>query len=291
MSALPEVTVVVAVRDGEATLDACLESLRRLDYPPELREVLVVDNDSKDRTPQILARHRDWIRIEHEPIRGVSAARNLGIRKAAHGVIAFTDADCEVDAGWLRALVRPLADPSVGIAGGLILAFESDGAVARYGEKIHDHRSAIEVYSPPYVISMSWASPRAVLEKAGAFDLELLRCEDVDLAFRILQAGYRFVFVREAVLRHRNETTLRALFREGFVHGSNGVRILKKHRELVRRSGHRRFDLRGWAGLVRNCARALARREDVDLACEAVFGLGKKIGKLAGSLRYGHVEL
>jgi GT2 family glycosyltransferase len=285
------VTVVVAVRDGEATLDACLESLRRLDYPTELCEVLVVDNASTDRTPEILERHRDWIRVERESVRGVSAARNRGIRMAAHGVIAFTDADCEVDPGWLRALVRPLEDPSVGIAGGLILAFESDGAVARYGERIHDHRLAIEVYSPPYVISMNWASPREVLERVGAFDVDILRVEDVDLAFRILRAGYHLVFVPEAIIRHHNETTLRGLFHEGFVHGSNGVRILKLHRGLVKESGHRRFDLRSWGALARRCARALAHREDIELTCQTVFELGKKLGKLAGSVRYGHVEL
>lgn len=291
MSTLPTVTVVVAVRNGEATLDACLESLRRLDYPPERLEVLVVDNASTDRTPEILERHRDWIRIEREPVRGVSAARNRGVRKAAFDVIAFTDADCEVDPGWLRALVRPLQDAAVGVSGGLILAFESDGAVARYGERIHDHRSAIEVYSPPYVISMNWASPRAVLEKCGLFDVGLLRCADVDLSFRILQAGYRFVFVPDAVIRHHNETTLRGLFHEGFVHGANGVRILKMHHELVEGRGHRRFDLRSWARLARRCASALAHRENFDLTCEAVFELGRKVGKLTGSIRYGHVEL
>ena len=108
--------------------------------------------------------------------------------------------------------------------------------------QIHDHRRAIEDLRPPYAITMSWASRREVLDELGGFDERFPRCQDVDLSYRVVQAGYRLAFVPEAVVYHRNEPTLPGLFREGFVHGFHGVRARKRHAEFLRRFGHGRVD-------------------------------------------------
>jgi mycofactocin glycosyltransferase len=283
-------SVIVPVRDGADTIDDCLASVLALSYPGPL-EVVVVDNGSRDGTAEALLRHGDRIAVVEEPRPGPAAARNAGLRRATGEVVAFTDADCVVEPDWLERLVAPLADPAVGIAGGRILARPPVGAVARFGEVIHDHRMAIEVYQPPYAITMNWASRRATLIELDGFDEGLRRCEDVDLSYRLVQAGYRLAYVAEAVVRHRNESTLPGLFEEGFLHGFYGVQATKRHDPFLRRFGHRAVNLQSWSAIGARLVDWARGHDRARSGCDAVFNSGKKAGKLAGSVRFGHVDL
>jgi len=288
---LPMVTVIVPVLNGAATLAQCLESLQRLDYPVERREIVVVDNGSTDGTDRVLAASSREIIVEHEARRGPGAARNRGLARAAGDIVAFTDADCTVDPAWLRKLIVPLQDRGVGISGGAIHAAEPSNAVQRFGDNIHDHRDAIEVCRPPYAITMNWASRREVIQDAGGFDPRFRRCEDVDLAYRLQQHGYRLAFVPDAVVYHRHVATLSALFGKGFAHGLHSVHALKAHRAFVRPFGHRQVNPRSYVELAAACGRALRRAHRPAAACECAFNVGKKLGKVAGSIRHAYVEL
>ena len=272
------VSVVVAGRNARSTVGACVASLLALDPAP--LEVLVVDNGSTDGTLEVLASYDGRITVLREGRRGPGAARNAGIAAARGEVVAFTDADCVVEPDWLGEIVGPLADPDVGVAGGTILAADPRDPIQRYGEAIHDHRAAIEAFDPPYAITMNWASPSALLEELGGFDPRFLRCEDVDLSYRVVQSGRRLAFAPGAIVHHHNERTLAGLAREGFAHGFHGVHARKRHDPFLRGLGHRRVDRRGYAALVRPASR-------MDLA----FKGGKKAGKLLGSVRYGHLDL
>src|SRR5207248_7261887 len=65
-------------------------------------EVIVVDDGSADDTRAILARFPD-VRAIHQPNRGLSVARNVGLRTATGAVVAYTDSDCYADPDWLRS--------------------------------------------------------------------------------------------------------------------------------------------------------------------------------------------
>lgn len=230
MPALPPAfSIVVPVFNGAATIAPCIESLLALDYAKDRYEIICVDNASTDDTAARLHGFLPHIRILREETRGAAAARNRGIREAAHEVIAFTDADCTVDPGWLRALATRIGEPGVGIVGGRIAALEGANAVERFGERIHDHRRAIEQLRPPYVITMNWASPRQLLLDVGLFDEALLRGQDTDLAFRIGAAGWRMVYVPDAIVRHVNERSLWGLFCEGWTHGRYAPLLRRRH--------------------------------------------------------------
>lgn len=286
----PSVSIIVPVLNGVSTIEPCLESLVAMDYPAARRQIIVVDNGSTDGTIQRLDAWRPRIAVEHEARRGPAAARNRGLAVAAGDVVAFTDADCVVDPGWLRALVAPLDQPQVAVAGGRILPLEPCGDIERFGATIHDHQEAIERGRPAYAITMNWASRRDVLTAIGGFDETFRRCEDVDLAYRLQRSGYTIVYVAEAVVYHRNETTLGGLFDEGFAHGFHSVHALKTHNDFVRPFGHRAINRASYAALAGTCARAF-RQGGTAERCACLFGVGKKLGKIAGSVRYAHVDL
>lgn len=126
-NALPSITVVVPSIVARADeLERCLSSLEALDYPG--LDVVLVDNrpvrPADDVLPGLLERH-PAVRSVHEPRPGISAARNAGVRAATGEVVAFTDDDVRVDAGWLTALGRRFsAQPDEVVVTGLVVPEE-----------------------------------------------------------------------------------------------------------------------------------------------------------------------
>jgi len=225
-----------------------------------------------------------------ETKRGPGAARNCGLRAAKHDVIAFTDADCVVDKDWLRHLVTPLQDPSVGIAGGKILARRPCSPIEAFSERLDDQENALKSRAF-YAITMNWASRLAVLQEVGLFDESFPRGEDSDLSYRVFLAGYRAAYTPDAVVYHRNPTTRWSLFIEGGQHGFASVRLSKKHAITRRQLGYRRIYPRTYLALLQQLAALCAGRDRSFALCFLAFNGGKKIGKLLGSIQFGYLEL
>lgn len=279
---LPDVSVIVAIYNAQETLRACVESLLQLAYPRRHLELLCVDNASTDATASILAEYRSGLTTVREPRRGPAAARNRGLFQARGDVVAFTDSDCVVDRDWLAHLIGPLGDPTVGVVGGKILSRRPGNAVERFGEQIHDHDRALNAFAPPYAITMNWASRRDVLATVGVFNEDLLRCSDVDLSYRMVQAGYRLVYAAKAVVYHRNERTAWGLMHEGYVHGFHAVEVRALHAGFLQ--GVRAARLDGRRSLTDSARRSqrVPQRWEARL-CWSLFNLGKRVGHLHGS--------
>ncbi len=279
----PDATVVVAAYNAAETIVPCLMSLLALHGLHRGAEIIVVDNHSTDRTRALVEQFAGQVRLLSEPVRGAAAARNTGIRAARGHVVAFTDADCVVEPAWLAALVAPLETPGVGIAGGPILSRHGANRIERFGEQIHDHRRAIEVEEPPYAMTANWASRRDLLLAVGLFDHQLVRGQDVDLAWRIHRAGHRLVYVPDAIVRHRNERTIWGLMHEGYTHGWHGVRLGHKHgadwpnaRRRAGRSGRR---------LVDSFRQAMWAPDPVEGVLGLLFNAGKSLGEIVALTR------
>ncbi|MDH3522879.1 MAG: glycosyltransferase family 2 protein, partial [Acidobacteriota bacterium] len=114
MSDRPVVSVVVPFFNNKRHIAACIESLlgqREVGGPYEL---ILIDNRSTDGSASIVAGFSGLTLLD-EQTPGAYAARNTGIRAARAPLIAFTDADCVVDADWLRAIRDGMREPSIGI--------------------------------------------------------------------------------------------------------------------------------------------------------------------------------
>jgi GT2 family glycosyltransferase len=277
------VSVIVAVFNGAASIEPCIRSILDQDYLGERMELIVVDNASTDETAVILDRYKSDIRVLQVSRPGSAAARNAGIRAARGQLIALTDADCIVDRDWLTHLLPPLTDETVGIVGGRILARRPCNRIELFGERIHDHRRAIEEFIPPYAATGNWASRASVIHRVGLFDETLLRGQDVDLAYRMQQSGYRLVYSSEAKVYHLNERSFGGLFREGFVHGHHNLRVHRKHQAFLR--------YRPWTYMAsilrrlgRNAVGCLRNPESFESLCAVVFESGKLVGHLTGEL-------
>ena len=122
----PRVSVIIAARDEEEQIGACLESIAGLTYPQEQLEIIIVDDRSTDRTPEIVssfsARHAHirMLRIgtETEFPPGKTYAVMSAIDISGGEILMFTDADCRVPPTWVENTVTYYSDPSIGVVAG-----------------------------------------------------------------------------------------------------------------------------------------------------------------------------
>jgi glycosyltransferase involved in cell wall biosynthesis len=103
----PFVSVVIPAFNEEKHIRSCIQSVISNHYPADLREVIVVDNGSTDRTVEIA---KDCgAEVLEMPGASLGKIRNEGARRAKGSVIAFIDADCTADQSWIRSGVFSLS--------------------------------------------------------------------------------------------------------------------------------------------------------------------------------------
>src|SRR5687768_3731828 len=123
MGDYPFISVVVPVWNASEVIGKCLSAIGAQSYPRDRFEVLVVDNGSTDATPNIV-RSFSFAILLHEPRIGAYYARNCGLKNAQGEYVAFTDADCIPDPGWLaQATETACRRPGFGILAGRIDLF------------------------------------------------------------------------------------------------------------------------------------------------------------------------
>ena len=136
MKSLPFISIVIPVYNDEKNICKLIESLKEMNYPKELIEIIVVDNNSNDRTKYFLKKYNIKYFKENK-IQSSYAARNKGIENASGEIIAFTDSDCIVTTNWLKegvnALIKCGADL---VAGKVQFYFSKNGSAAEYYDSI-----------------------------------------------------------------------------------------------------------------------------------------------------------
>jgi cellulose synthase/poly-beta-1,6-N-acetylglucosamine synthase-like glycosyltransferase len=119
MAFRPTVSILIAVYNGEEFMAKKLESLLALDYPADLREILVLSDGSTDATDAIAQTFADkgvrLLRVAHD---GKASALNAGLGQAKGDILFFTDVRQALDVHALSHLVANFADPSVGAVTG-----------------------------------------------------------------------------------------------------------------------------------------------------------------------------
>lgn len=132
MDLTPTVSVITPTLNAAAVLEACLRSVRQQDYPLPALEVIVADGGSTDGTRAIAARYAD--RLVENPLRTGEAGKAAGLRVATGELVALIDSDNILpDAGWLRRMVAPFADPQIVAAEPWAFTWRrEDGVLTRY---------------------------------------------------------------------------------------------------------------------------------------------------------------
>lgn len=242
---LPSVSVVVCAYNAGGTLRECLESLMHLDYPDF--EVILVDDGSKDNTPQIAADYPE-VKYIRQTNHGLSYARNVGAEHSGGEIVAYTDADCVADEDWLRCLMQAMRDQAVPAIGGPNITPHSDGwsalcVASSPGNPSHvmfDDRYA------EHIPGCNMAFRRNVLHELGGFDAQFRAAgDDVDFCWRILDHGGAIGYAPGAFVWHHRRETVKAYLKQQIGYGRAEAILHFMHPHRFSLLGHC-----GWHGRI-----------------------------------------
>jgi GT2 family glycosyltransferase len=257
---IADVTVLIPVRDRAVELERCLAAVGRA------CRVIVVDDGSADPGAIAAVAASHGASLVRRPVSGgPAAARNTGLAAVRTGVVAFLDSDCVPPAGWIESLSAHLADPAVGavaprvigpsVAGPVVPGQPDPGqsgtrqyAAGRSSAGLSSARryaarcgsldlGAGEARVQPmtkvaYVPTAALVVRRSALDSIGAalaFDPALRYGEDVDLVWRLHDAGWRIRYEPVVRVRHEGPGSWPGVLGRRFRYGTSAGPLARRH--------------------------------------------------------------
>jgi GT2 family glycosyltransferase len=283
-----DTSVVVCTRNRPADLRRCLESL--VTAPPPGCRVIVVDQSTGTDTAAVFKELADGLAgfdYVASGRTGLSVARNQGAESAEGGLVLFTDDDCEVAADWVDDWRRFFeAHPAVGIAFGKVDVPEFDpmtGHIPSFDPGRLDRVWGPEVFSrgAGYVgMGANMAVRHDALDAVGGFD-ELLGAgarlragEDLDVALRVVEAGYRLGQAAQPTVTHYGFRSKLEASKLGHQYGAGTAAMYLKH--------VRCRDVQAAKFMARDLGRLLTRVIRSAVTGERPTGLNSLRGFVAG---------
>ena len=213
--------------------------------------------------------------------RGPAAARNAGLAEVTTPLVAFVDTDVELDDHWLDALLPHFGDPRVALVAPRVLSADGSTTIANY----ETTRSPLDLGSAPagvaagsrvsYVPAAALVARTEALRAIGGFDEAMRSGEDVDLVWRLLEAGHRCRYEPASTVTHRPRPNLAAWARQRISYGRSAAMLDRKHPGAVAP-----LRMSGWSAAV--WALVFARRPvaAVALAAGTTVALRRKLHDL-----------
>jgi mycofactocin system glycosyltransferase len=216
-----DLTVVIPVRDRAAELDRCLAAAGR-GHP-----VLVVDDGSADPSAVAGVCTAHGARLVRRAVNGgPGAARNTALRMIGTEFVAFLDSDCVPPPGWITALAGHFADPLVAaVAPRVVDAGPGPGgSPLDLGER---PAQVVPLTRVAYVPTAALVARRMAL--GDGFDEALRYGEDVDLVWRLIEAGWRVRYEPAVRVAHTEPASLPALLCRRFRYGTSAAPLTRRH--------------------------------------------------------------
>lgn len=231
---MPDVSLVIPFRNEEAFLRRTLESLAAQDLGTSTAEVLLVDGESDDRSPEIAREFaarltgRLVVRVLRNPRRRTPFAFNLGIREARSPIVGLGGAHTDYPPQYLRRAVELLRTVDAQVVGGGHDRYVAadQGALAAAMSCLYESPMGAGVAAyhrrqePGYVDTVYGGFyRREVFDRVGYFDERLARNQDNELNARVTSAGFRIYFHPDLSTTYIQKTDPATFLRRGFLFG------------------------------------------------------------------------
>lgn len=234
----PTLAFLVPVYNDELTIGPCIESILGQTRTPH--EIVVVDDGSTDGSAAIVASYQErGVRLLRLP-RNMGKARAIeeGLRGVTSDLVAITDADSLVDAGYVEGILPDFDDPRVAAVAGSIESLPHTWVTAarqvEYMVNLKLQKPAEDELGCLFVLpGVSTTYRRSVLVAMG-FHGDTI-AEDIDLTFRLHRLGREMRFNPRALVRTSDPPTLSTYFRQIIRWDTDVWTVVFKHRDQIGR--------------------------------------------------------
>ena len=244
----PEISVLLCSYNRAETLTQCFAALERQTLGRDQFEIVCVNDGSTDSTRQVMLealQKLPGVYCEHDTNKALAAARNTAIRQARGRLVLFINDDTYPEPDMLEqhiAAHRTNGGGKIAVLG--YISFIADQADRMMSRALHDFnllfplmgtREGVE-YGFDYFVTGNLSVPReAFMQEDVWFDETFRRygCEDIEVGYRLWQAGYRVYHHPAARAVHDHLLTVRDYERREIANSANLVQFVDKHPELV----------------------------------------------------------
>ncbi|MFN2116913.1 MAG: glycosyltransferase family 2 protein [Candidatus Promineifilaceae bacterium] len=238
-----EISIIIPHLNGKHHLDDCFGSLRRQTFSDF--EVILVDNGSTDGSQAFIKEnYPEVILVELRENTGFTGACSAGYKASRGEIIILLNNDTEVDPHWLEILMKSFVRvPEAGSVASKMLLFDQRDVIHAAGD--YYRRDGIpgnrgvwqqdkgQYEEETFVFSAcggAAAYRRSMLEEIGFLDEDFFfSCEDIDLAWRIILAGYKVLYNPRAVVYHKVKASSGTGALSSFFDGRNFLLIIWKN--------------------------------------------------------------
>lgn len=211
-----QVSIIIPTLNHAKYLKNALTSVQNQSFPKNEYEVIVVDNNSTDETPEIVAElnttgEKEVIYVK-EPNIGLHNARHAGAKIAQGEILAYTDDDAICYPNWLLELIRAYSNPEVGCAGGKILPkweVKPPDWIEQYWDYLSllDWGDEVKELKTPEIYGCNFSIRKSLIFEVGGFNPEAfgdiwLGDGETGLLCKVLNADYKIVYTPEAIVWH-----------------------------------------------------------------------------------------
>ncbi len=205
-----KLSFVIPAHNEENYIGNCVASIQKeLERSSKDAEIIVINNASTDRTAEVAKKYKN-VRVVNEPAKGLVNARQKGLKEASGDLLAYLDADCVLNAGWIDIVFAQFKNPSIVAISGPRRYYDMPAFkkfLADYGWWFAPVIYRLVGYM---LLGGNFVARRETLEKMGGFDTSIkFYGEDTDIARRLSEFG-------------------KVVFRMDFFVYSSGRRLMKE---------------------------------------------------------------
>jgi len=237
-------SVVIAVKNEEKYIEKCVESVFNQDFDGKY-EVVVVDGMSTDGTFELLEKLQKKydFKLFKNPKINAAAGRNQGIENSEGTYIAFIDGDAIASKNWLRQIKRVFEKNDVaGVGGPDMLPDDSSDKARRIGHIMTSplarggqlnpstqHSLSSDEKYVEHIPTCNLCLKREIFDKVGMFDESFVKGQDLELNYRITNAGYKLLYSPKIKVVHYRKNHIRDFAKQIYKWAKAKVAIIKKH--------------------------------------------------------------
>lgn len=231
---ISSVSIVIPAYNCSKTITKVIESALNQTFGH--CEVIVVDDGSTDNTAQVI-KNFPQVKYIYQENGGPAKARNRGLKESNNEIVFFTDSDCVAHSDWIELAIKHFYDEQVAVVCGSYGIANKESLLARciHDEILYRHHNLVSDY-PKVFGSYNFGIRKKVFLQVGGFNEGYRNAsgEDNDLSYKIINAGYKIFFEKDALVDHCHPTALKKYLKEQYRHGFWRVKMYRDHPTMAK---------------------------------------------------------